>query len=323
MATQPNNPQNKSLIDQEDFHTLKDVPPESDWIEEHRSRSEKTAHGYEVDVNDFKRFLGIKKPEDYRRVSRRHVSEWINHLKSQKLTNETIARKVSALSSLFKFYCEQSALKDNPCRNITRPKVQSNIGKSDIISDSETKKFLNAPPSSDLRGLRDRAILAVFCFMTLRRSEVSNLKVKNIHNKEGVPHLLVRGKGEKTRDLPLNPEAMQKIYAYLEADNRLNDLDEPIFCSLKKYKDADGLLKHMSTTAIYDIVQFYANMVGLKLENFHPHCLRSTGATNAIDNGVDLVALQHFLGHANIQTTRMYVRDKSAISDSPAFKIKY
>ena len=290
----PKNTESKSLIDQDEFHALKDIPPESNWINERRTRSKGTARAYQFDINDFKKFLGIKKPEDYRKVSRMHVTEWINHLKEQKLTNETITRKISAVSSLFKFYCEQSALKDNPCKNITRPQVQSNIGKSDIISDSEAKKFLDAPSPSTIRGLRDRAILAVFCYQALRRSEVKDLKVKSIHNKDGVPHLLVKGKGEKTRDLPLHPVAMQRIYAYLEADKRMNDLDEPLFCALKKYKDADGLLKHMNTDSIYDIVKFYARSVGLKMENFHPHCLRATGATNALSNGADLGKVQDF-----------------------------
>ena len=319
----PNNPKSGSLIDQDEYHSLKEVPPEADWINERRSRSARTASAYEFDVNEFKEFLGIKKPEDYRKVSRKHVTEWIIHLKEQKLTNESIVRKVSAISSLFKFYCEQSALKDNPCKNITRPKVQSNIGKSDIISDHEAKKFLDAPPSSSIRGLRDRAILAVFCYQALRRSEVRDLKVKSIHTKGGVPHLLVKGKGDKTRDLPLHPVAMQRIYAYLAADKRMNDLDEPIFCALKKYKDADGLLKHMSTDAIYDIVMSYARAAGIKIENFHPHSLRATGATNALSNGADLGMVQDFLGHANIQTTRIYDKRKDDIEDSPTYKIKY
>jgi len=108
----PKNTESKSLIDQDEYHTLKDIPPESDWINERRTRSKRTADAYQFDVNEFKKFLGIKKPEDYRKVSRRHVTEWINDLKDQKLTNESIARKISAISSLFKFYCEQSALRD-------------------------------------------------------------------------------------------------------------------------------------------------------------------------------------------------------------------
>ncbi len=82
----PNNPKSNSLIDQEEYHILKEVPPEADWINERRSRSARTASAYQFDVNEFKKFLGIKKPEDYRKVSRKHVTEWIIHLKEQKLT---------------------------------------------------------------------------------------------------------------------------------------------------------------------------------------------------------------------------------------------
>ena len=95
----PNNQETKSKIENDDYHTLKDIPPESDWINERRTRSKRTADAYQFDVNEFKKFLGIKKPEDYRKVSRKHVTEWINHLKDQKLTNESIARKISAISS--------------------------------------------------------------------------------------------------------------------------------------------------------------------------------------------------------------------------------
>ena len=319
----PKPAETSSRIDKEDYHTLKEVPPESDWIKERRNRSGQTARGYQFDVADFKKFLGIKKPEDYRKVTRKHITEWIDHLKKQSLTNESIARKVSAISSLFKYYCERSALKDNPCKNITRPKVQSNLGKTDAISDHEAKKLLEAPPPSSLRGLRDRAILAVFLYHGLRRSEVKDLKVISIHDVQGVPHLRVKGKGSKTRDLPLHPIAMQRIYAYLEADKRKKDLDSPLFCSLKKYKDADGQFKHMSSNAVYDIVMLYARMVGLKLEQFHPHALRTTFATNALSNNADLGKVQDYLGHANIQTTRIYDKRGNDLEDSPTFKVKY
>lgn len=322
-VTIPTSTKPKSLIDREDFNTLNEIPPETDWIKERRNRSPKTARGYQVDVDGFKEFLGIKQPEDYRKVTRNHVTEWIDHLKKQDLTNETIARKVSAISSLFKYYCERSALKDNPCKNITRPRVQSNLGKTDAISDNEAKKLMDSPPATNLRGLRDRAILAVFLYHGLRRSEVADLKVASIHDVLGVPHLKVKGKGSKTRDLPLHPVVIQRIYTYLEADNRKKDLDTPLFCSLQRYKDSYGQLKHMTSNAIYDIVMLHARAVGLKVENFHPHSLRATFATNALLNNADLGKVQDYLGHANIQTTRIYDKRGNDLADSPTFKVKY
>ena len=117
-----------------------------------------------------------------------------------------------------------------------RPKVESNIGKTDEISRDEARLLLEAPLTfrgQTLRGLRDSAIVAVFLYHALRRSEVKDLKVKNVHSKQGVPYLRVKGKGSKTRELPFHPIALQRIYAYLEADKRIDDLDSPVFCPLK------------------------------------------------------------------------------------------
>ena len=311
------------LLDDPSYHSLKEVPPEADFIQQKRNRSEKTARAYQVDIDDFKNFIDIHKPEDYRLVTSKHVADWITKLKKQKLTNETISRKVSAVSSLFKYYCGRSALKNNPCNNITRPKVESNIGKSDAISNTEARKLLDAPPADTLKGLRDRAILVVFLFHGLRRSEVKDLKINSIHDVQGVPHLRVKGKGSKTRDLPLHPVTLERINAYLQNDGRTGFLESPLFCQLRKRKDTDGNLKAMSTNMIYIIVMNYAKIVGIKIENFHPHSLRATWATNALSNHADLAKVQDYLGHANIQTTKIYDKRTQILADSPTFKINY
>ena len=75
MTTDSSKP--KRLLDNPDYHTLKDVPPETDFIKELFNRSEKTSRAYAVDINDFKTFIGIQKPEDYRLVASKHVVDWI------------------------------------------------------------------------------------------------------------------------------------------------------------------------------------------------------------------------------------------------------
>lgn len=305
------------------YHTLRDVPSDNDWIKELRNRNEKTAMFYEFDLNEFKTFLKIETPEDFRLVTRKHVIEWINILKKSGLANESIARKISAVSSLFKYYCERSALKDNPCKNITRPRVESNIGKSDPISDIEAKRLLESPDAKTLQGLRDRAILAVFLYHGLRRSEVKDLKVKSIHSVKGVPYLRVKGKGSKTRDLPLHVIVQQRIYAYLELDNRQKALESPLFCGIRKRNDKDGNRAHMTSYNVYKIVMHWAAIAGIDTDNFHPHSLRATFATNSLNNKADLGKVQDYLGHANISTTRIYDKRGEDLMDSPTFKVNY
>ena len=327
--TAPKSPQNNAqgpktrLLDNPDYLTLKAVPSEAEWIQERKNRSPRTARAYRIDLDDFKAFTGIKNPEDYRLVTPKHIADWIAVLIKQKLTNETISRKVSAVSSLFKYYCDRGSLKDNPCKIITRPKVESNIGKSDAISYIEARRLMDAPPAGTLQGLRDRAILATFLHVGLRRSEVRDLKVNSIHQVQGVPHLKVKGKGSKTRDLLLHPVALERINAYIEKDKRAGLPESPLFCQLRKRKDDEGGIKPLSTNMIYVIVMNYAKMVGIKAENFHPHSLRATWATTALLNHADLAKVQDFLGHANIQTTKIYDKRANTVADSPAFKVNY
>ncbi len=144
-----------------------------------------------------------------------------------------------------------------------------------------------------------------------------------MHLVQGVPHMKVKGKGSKTRDLLLHPVAQERINAYLEKDKRTGFLESPLFCQLRKRKDDKGGLKLITTDMIYKIVMKYANMVGIKIENFHPHSLRATWATTALLNHADLAKVQDFLGHANIQTTKIYDKRSNTVADSPAFKVNY
>ena len=311
------------LLEQQESHSLQPVPSEIEWIKERQNRSEKTASAYQFDINEFKAFVGIKQSEDYRRVTRNHVVQWITHLRNQDLSAETINRKLSAVSSLFKYFCERFAIKDNPCSNITRPKVESNVGKTDAISDVEAKKLLNAPSPATIQGIRDRAILAVFLYHGLRRAEVRDLKVNSIHQVRGVPYLRVKGKGSKTRDLPLHPVTIEHLNVYLNKDGRINDLEGPLFCPLKKRRSSDGAINPMSTNAIYEIVMRHARSIGINTQNFHPHSLRATFATNTLSNHADLGKVQDYLGHASVQTTRIYDKRKNSLADSPTFKVNY
>lgn len=315
---------NTDLLTNKKYHTLVSVPPESEWLDNIRIKSKKTARAYAFDVEEFKKFIGIKKPEDYRFVVRKHVIEWIKSLEKKSLSKTTISRKVSAVSSLFIYYCNANAVKDNPVLGVNRPKVSSNVGKTPALSASEAKKLLDSPPADTLKGKRDRAILATCLFHGLRRAELCSLQIKDIHSREGVPHLRVLGKGNKERTVPLHPAAMQRIYVYLEAAGHQNNLEAPLFLPLGKFKDKKGNLQPITTDGIYkSVVMYYAKKAGINTLNFSPHSLRATAATNALLNHADLAKVQTWLGHANIQTTRMYDKRDERPEDSPTFKVSY
>ena len=117
-------------------------------------------------------FAGIKKPEEFRLVTRAHVIAWRRALEHRDLAPSTLRRKLSALSSLFDYLCEENAVLLNPVRGVKRPKAQQHEGLAPALSDDQARMLLEAPPADTLKGKRDRAILATLLYHGMRREEL-------------------------------------------------------------------------------------------------------------------------------------------------------
>jgi len=214
-------------------------------------------------------------------------------------------------------------MKANPFKVISRPSVDNHIGKSKIINEAEARKLLSAPLPYTIKGKRDRAILSTFLYHGLRRAEVCDLKIKSMYVDNGVNVFLIKGKGDKIRRVPINPSTIKLINEYFNACDHPGQEDDPLFLPLKNYRDEDNNLKHITGDGIYKIIMHYALQAGIDINKFHPHSLRATAATNALNNNADIVEVQKWLGHANIQTTRIYDHREQDDAKSPTFKINY
>src|SRR5580693_6643567 len=191
------------LLTSEEFHRLADVPPEIEWFANLRNRS--TRRAYENAIHDFMQFTGIARPEEFRTVTRAHVIAWRDDLARRELGGATIRHRHAALSSLFEYLCEKNAVTHNPVKGVERPKTESGEGKTPAIGDHQARKLLDAPQEETVKSRRDRAILSTLLFHALRREELCKLKVCDArHERKGVAHLKVSGKGGKTRYLPLH-----------------------------------------------------------------------------------------------------------------------
>jgi hypothetical protein len=155
---------------------------------------------YETAVKDFMRFTGIRRPEEFRIVTRAHIIAWRDELAQRGLGGSTIRHRLASLASLFEYLCDKNAVTHNPVKGVERPKTESGEGKTPAIADHQERKLLDAPQDDKIRSKRDRAILSTLLFHALRREELCKLKVKDFrHVRKGVPHLKVSGKGGKTR----------------------------------------------------------------------------------------------------------------------------
>lgn len=321
----------QALLSRADFQKLAQVPPEVEWFA--NLDNERTRRAYQIDVREFMAFVGIRIPEEFRIVTRAHVIAWRKSLEQRliskhgapgsSLSGATIRRKLSALSSLFEYLCENNAVTHNPVKGVKRPKVESYEGKTPAIGDHQARQLLEAPDPQTLKGKRDRAMLSVFLYHGLRREELCKLKVQDLTERRGVPHLRVHGKGRKLRYIPTHPGTITLITDYLEALGHANEPLAPLFQPVKD-NVSKKIGKAMTTDGVYKVVLKYAREIGLgDLNGFGVHSLRATAATNALDHEADIAKVQEWLGHANIATTRLYDRRKTRPEDSPTFKVNY
>lgn len=313
-----------ALLTAERFQRLADVPSELEWFA--NIANPNTRRAYERALGDFMAFVGITLPEEFRAVTRSHLIAWRDDLARRGASGMTIRHRLAALSSLFEHLCDSNAVTHNPVKGIKRPPVETAEGKTPALGDHQARRLLEAPGAGmgdSLKSKRDRALLAILLYHALRREELCKLTVQDLHERRGVAHLRVSGKGSKTRYVPLHPAAGALIHDYLQADGRGHDGTGALFRPLRNNRpdrDGDGALPAITADGVYKIVRAYSARLGFEIG---PHALRATAATNALDHQADIAKVQEWLGHANIATTRIYDHRQTRPEDSPTFKVAY
>jgi site-specific recombinase XerD len=301
------------------FHQLAAVPAELEWFA--NLDNPQTRRAYRGDISEFMAFIGMTMPEQFRGITRAHVLAWRQSLEQRGLNGASIRRKLSALSSLYEYLCDRQAVIHNPVRGVKRPAVDTYEGKTPALADDQARQLLDAPDSTTGKGKRDRAILAVLLYHGLRRAEVCLLDVGDLQERRGVKHLRVQGKGGKLRYVPLHPAAAARIEDYLVHAGHAGEKTSALFRALHN----PGAGGRLSDKGVYsNVVVHYGRPLKLTdLPLFGPHVMRATAVTNALEHGADIAKVQEWLGHANIQTTRVYDRRQTRAEDSPTFKVAY
>jgi len=313
------NPESR-ILTRKEFATLSEIPAAAEWFLFIKRKSPQTYRAYVTDWKEFVKFVGIENPEEFATVQRAHVLAWSDSLDKRSLAPATIRRKLSTITSFFEYLCSKNSIERNPVHGVPRPSSETNRGKTPALSKEEAKSLLEAPPADTLKGMRDRAILAVYLFHGLRASELSGLCPKHIHYREGIEQLEIFGKGSKTRYVPFHPRAKRLVEIYLDAAGHGEDKNNPLFRSVMNKTEA---VKPLSQAALYtNIIKKWAKVAEVKT-HISNHAMRATAATNALLNSADIEEVQEWLGHANISTTRLYDQRKLRPEDSPTFRVKY
>ena len=209
----------------------------------------------------------------------------------------TIARKLSALRSFFKFLVKRGVISENPAELILTPKQDKTI--PTYLSVDEMFRLLDSIQTDTLLGLRNRAIFETLYSSGIRVSELAGLNFSDVDFSSDIIRVL--GKGNKQRIIPIGQKALMTISAYRE------QLDRQVDCEVRK----DGALflnrynKRLTSRSIARILRKLVDAVGL-LTPVSPHALRHSFATHMLDSGADLRVVQELLGHKSLSSTQKY-----------------
>ena len=292
-----------------------------------RSQSADTRSNYARDLTQFLAFKGIRfgALEQLTSVRPEHIAQWRDHLKEKGLTPSSIRRKLTVLRSLFSYLKTYGYAGANPAHSdFVRPPAVPRDGKTVGLSPEECRRLLDAPDMALPVGIRDRAILAVLAYSACRVGELARLRIKDVRQSGHHTVLEIRGKGGRERRIPLHPEAVERLMAWMEVAARSDDPDAPLFAAslTARGKGCDGFHRRpLSRRAIQAIVKRFLRETGLN-PAATVHSLRVTALTTARDKGVDILDLQDFAGHTDPRTTLAYIRSQKRLSNSPAYVLR-
>jgi integrase/recombinase XerC len=292
-----------------------------DYLRYERNASPNTIREYRRDVSQFMQFLTPpgEKTMPLAHVDHRVIREFVGWSYDQKLEKSSVARKLAALRTFFKFCVREGVVKQNPARLVSTPKLPKRVPR--VITAEEMNGFLDNILGGDAAAKRkrratpreqddakvmlkrDRAILELLYASGLRVSELVGLDLGDIDRAGQM--LRVLGKGRKERVVPFGSSAQAALEAYWpvrdEILNRPGAASELQAVFLNHYGDRLG------ARSVRSIVKKYSRLADVNWD-LHPHSLRHAFATHLLADGADLRAIQELLGHVSLSTTQRYTQ---------------
>ncbi len=262
-----------------------------------QGKSQNTIQSYMRDLKKFVTFINEQELVEINNINKDTIQLYIISLNKAGFAASTTNRMISTLKNFFHYLIREQKMDHNPMDLIQGAKNRKHLPKT--LSSKEIDRLLEAPDTETNNGIRDRAILEVMYASGLRVSELTHLKMNELHLELGFIQTV--GKGDKERIIPIGEEALFWIKKYLEEVY-------PIYA--KKSTDSTILFltqrgKQFTRQGIWKNLKKYVNLAGIDHE-VSPHILRHSFATHLLENGADLRMVQELLGHSDISTTQIY-----------------
>lgn len=269
------------------------------WLLVEKGYSTNTVDGYLRDVREFYRVAG--EPASPGEITADQVRSFVASLYATN-SSASVARKLSALRTFFRFLSRQNLLCHDPLSGIANPKLARYI--PSFLTVDEVFGLLETPGARDTYGLRDRAAMELIYSTGMRVSEVVSCNMTDLDFETGM--VRVTGKGNKERIVPFGSAAGEALQRYFI------QRDELILARISRGREAErkALLlnnrgSRLTARSVERFVRMYGERAGIPV-TVTPHALRHSFATHLLEMGADLRTVQELLGHVSLSTTQKY-----------------
>ncbi|NHB76757.1 tyrosine recombinase [Rhodobacter calidifons] len=264
-----------------------------------------TQLAYGRDLVDFADWLN-RRGAGLAGADRAAVEDYLVACDAQGLSKATRARRLSSIRQLYRFAFEEGWRGDNPALRLTGPGKAQGLPRT--LSEAEVARLMEAARSrgrTEADRLRDAALFELLYATGLRVSELVGLPVAAVR---GDPRMiLVKGKGDKERMVPLSTPARAALAAWLAERDRAEEAARQAGRPASRFLfPGEGREGHLTRQYFHALVKDVAVRAGLSPARVTPHVLRHAFATHLLANGADLRVIQTLLGHADVATTEIY-----------------
>ena len=263
------------------------------YLEVERRLSEYTCKNYQKDLNVFISFCKKNKISSWDRIDSEHIRSYSASRFRSGVSPKSIQRNLSSLRSFFRYLVKEKKIKNNPAQNVRAPKAKIRLPEN--LDTDMMMRLLDIKESGFIPD-RDRAILELMYSSGLRLSELVNLNTTDIDLSDAT--VIVTGKGNKQRIIPVGKFAIDAIKSWLKSrNNEIKSDSKALFISIRG--------ERLKARSVQSRLNYWSKKQNLSVK-VYPHMLRHSFATHLLESSQDLRGVQELLGHANISTTQIY-----------------
>ena len=267
-----------------------------EFLQKDKKLTDNTLQSYKRDINQYEEYIN-KKQLDYSKADETTIKNYLDYLQENGKKTSTVSRNLASIRSFYQYEVRVKDINEDPTANVQSPKIEKRI--PNVLSTKEVELLLEQPTDTDLKGIRDKAMLEFAYATGMRVTEIISLNVEDVDLEKG---FATCRNGKKERTVPLGEMSLKALKDYVENARNIMIKDEN---EKALFVNVNG--QRLTRQGFWKIIKYYKEQAHIE-KDITPHVLRHSFATHLLQNGADLKSIQTMLGHSDILSTQVYMQ---------------